>query len=519
MASYDSEYDTLRSTFASQRTKSIKWRKWQLKQFWWMMEDNEQRWLDALTTDLGRHPFESATFEIQSYKRDVLRALENVEKWAAGSAPDGAGLFFGKIGQAWLRKEPLGVALIIGAFNFPLATLVNPAIGAVAAGNCVVLKPSELCKATQDLLIELAPKYLDNSAIKVITGGADEVGKLLGYKWDTIFYTGGSKVARIIASAAAKNLTPVTLELGGQDPVIVGKSANVDLAAKRIANAKFVNAGQVCVNANHIFADPAIHDQLVERLIYWNKEFTKTDGSLASIVNERHFDRISNLLKGTKGDVVYSGTSDRTKRYIHPTVVKNVQLNDSLMSEELFGPIAPVLSSTVDDAISVVNSMPHALALYIFSNDKAEIDKILDATNSGGVTINDVMIHVAVPGAPFGGVGESGNGAQGGKYTFDAFSHTRTVLSMPGWMEKVLSFRYPPFDLSKMGMAKVKGGSLIGKRGQTMEEQTVGGGFSATGVIGKALLVTAVLVGLDRASGGRMLITKTLGDVLQRVRR
>lgn len=384
----------------------------------------------------------------------------------------------------------------------------------------MVLKPSELCRATQDLFVELVPKYLDNSAIKVISGGADEVGQLLTYKWDTIFYTGGSKVARIIASAAAKTLTPVTLELGGQDPVIVGKSANIDLAAKRIANAKFVNAGQVCVNANHIFADPAIHDELVQRLIYWNKEFTRTEGSLASIINERHFDRITNLVKGTKGDVVYSGDSDRSKRYIHPTVVKNVKLDDSLMSEELFGPVVPVLSSTVDEAIRVVNSMPHALALYIFSNDKAEIDKVLNATTSGGVTINDIMIHVAVPGAPFGGVGESGNGAQGGKYTFEAFTHTRTVLTMPGWIEKVLSFRYPPFQMSKIGMAKVKGGSLVGAKGQTMEEQTVGGvGFSATGVVGNALLLTAVLVGLDRASGGKLLIGQTLGDLVQRVRR
>jgi aldehyde dehydrogenase (NAD+) len=382
----------------------------------------------------------------------------------------------------------------------------------------VVLKPSELCKATQDLFVELIPKYMDTSAIKVITGGADETGQLLNLKWDKIFYTGGSKVARIIASAAAKNLTPVTLELGGQDPVIVGKSANIDLAAKRIANAKFTNAGQVCVNANHIFADPAIHDKLVERLIYWNKEFTKTGGSLASIVNERHFDRITNLVKGTKGDVVYTGDSNREKRYIHPTVVKDVQLDDSLMSEEIFGPIVPVLSSTVDEAIRVVNSMPHALALYIFSNDKAEIDKILNATTSGGVTVNDVMIHVAVPGAPFGGVGESGNGAQNGKFTFDAFSHTRTVLTMPGWMDRVLSFRYPPFDMSKVGMAKVKGGSLVGKRGQTMEEQTVGGGFNASGVVGRALLVTAVLLGLDRASGGKLLVGKYLGDVVQRIR-
>ena len=383
----------------------------------------------------------------------------------------------------------------------------------------MVLKPSELCTATQDLLLELVPKYLDNSAIKVITGGASEVGQLLELKWDSIFYTGGSKVARIISAAAAKHLTPVTLELGGQDPVVVGKSANIDLAAKRIANAKFVNAGQVCINVNHIFCDPAVHDKLVERLIHWNKEFTKTENTMAKIVNDRHFDRISGLLKGTKGDVVYGGTSDRSKHYIQPTIVKDIEMNDSLLSEEIFGPITPVLSSDVDNAIRVINSMPHPLALYIFSEDKAEIKKILDGTTSGGVTINDIMLHIAVPGAPFGGVGESGHGSQNGKYSFDAFTHTRAVLTMPSWLESALSFRYPPFNVANAGkLGSVKPGNIIGKRGQTMEEQTLGGGFSATGIIGKALVVAAVLAGLDRASGGRLMVAQTVNNVLARIR-
>lgn len=280
-----------------------------------------------------------------------------------------------------------------------------------------------------------------------------------------------------------------------------------------------MNAGQVCLNVNHIFCDPTVYDKLVERLIHWNKEFNKSPDHLSSIVNDRHFDRVSALLKDTAGDVVYGGNSDRSKRYIAPTIVKDVKIGDSLLSEEIFGPIAPVLSYQVDDAIKVINSMPHPLALYIFSEDQAEIKKILDSTQSGGVTINDVMLHIAVPGAPFGGVGESGHGQQNGKYTFEAFTHTRAVLTMPAWLDKALSFRYPPFNMKNVnGLGAVRPGKLIGKRGETMEDQTVGGGFSATGVIGKALLVTAILAGLDRASGGKLLVTQTLRDVLQRIR-
>lgn len=387
------------------------------------------------------------------------------------------------------------------------------------SGNCVVVKPSELASKTQDLLVEIVPKYLDSSAIKVVTGGAQEVGQLLELKWDSIFYTGGSKVGRIVSAAAAKHLTPTTLELGGQNPIIVTKSANIDLTAKRIANAKFLNAGQICINANHIFADPAVIDQFIARLIHWNKEFTKEDGSMASIVNDRHFDRISTLLKGTRGDVVYGGTTDRNKRYIHPTIVKDVKLDDSLLSEEIFGPIAPVLSANVAEAIRAINSMPHPLALYIFSHDQAEIDHILNNTNSGGVTINDLMLHVAVPGAPFGGVGESGHGAQNGKYAFDAFTHTRTVVNLPTWLDSALSFRYPPFDINKKGgFGAPKAGSLVGARGQTMEEQKVGQGASVTGVIGKVLVLAAVVAGLDRASGGRFAVIQTVRDVVARWR-
>lgn len=397
-------------------------------------------------------------------------------------------------------------------------TLLSPVVGAIVAGNCVVMKPSELAPACQDLLVELVPRYMDTSAIRVLTGGPEETSKMLERKWNHIFYTGGGKVGRLIAAAGAKHLTPVALELGGQSPVIVTASANIDLAAKRIANAKLTNVGQVCLNANHVFADPAIHDKLIERLIHWNKQFTK-DGEegFAHIINERHFDRITNLLKSSTGEIVFGGATDRSTKYIQPTIVKDVSIGDSLLSEELFAPIAPVIAADMVTAIRTINSMPHPLGLYIFSSKQGEIDSIINNTSSGGVTVNDVALHAAVPNAPFGGVGESGYGSYHGKFGFDAFSHTRTVVSPPNWLDSVMSFRYPPFKVENAKFMTPKGGKLVGKPGETMEEQKVGASMSATKVIGRALLVAAVLAAVDSASGGRFLFVHTIQDVLARL--
>jgi aldehyde dehydrogenase (NAD+) len=309
-------HTTLTKTFATNITKSIKWRKWQLKQFWWMLEENSDRFVESLHSDLHRNSFETVGLEVKGTQADVIDALTNVDKWAAGEKPE-AGFLFGTLGKAHLRKEPLGVCLVIGAWNYPIATLLMPVVAAIAAGNVVVIKPSELAPATQDLLVEIVPRYLDQSAIRVATGGAEETGKMLELKWDHLFYTGGSKVGRIIAAAGAKNLSRVTLELGGQCPVIVDKTANIDLAAKRVAAAKITNLGQICLNANHVYADPIIHDQFVERLIHWNKVFAKDNGEeqFAHIISERHFDRITNLLKSSSGEVVYGGETDRSKKW------------------------------------------------------------------------------------------------------------------------------------------------------------------------------------------------------------
>lgn len=379
------------------------------------------------------------------------------------------------------------------------------------------LKPSELALATQQLLVDLVPKYLDQTAIRVVTGGPVEVTHMLTFKFNQVFYTGGGKVGRVVAAAAAKHLTPVVLELGGQAPVIVTKSADIDLTAKRIAHAKITNSGQVCLNGNHVFADPAVHDKLLERLQYWFDKFLeKGNESFATIINERHFDRIAGLLKSSAGVVVYGGDMDRSRKYIAPTIVRDVMTDDSLMSEELFAPIAPVIVADVERAIRIINSMPHALGLYIFSSNKSEIDYILDNTSSGGVTINDIMLHAGVPQAPFGGVGESGYGSYHGKYGFDAFSHTRTVVAPPTWLEAVMSFRYAPFDMKNTKFVEVKS-KLIGKPGETLEQQTVGKKGGLGSVVKSAVLVVAILAAADSATGGRLLSVYTLRDVFNKL--
>jgi aldehyde dehydrogenase (NAD+) len=340
---------------------------------------------------------------------------------------------------------------------------------------------------------------------------------MLEFKFNHIFYTGGGKVGRIIATAAAKHLTPVVLELGGQAPVIVTRSADIELAAKRIAHAKLTNSGQVCLNGNHIFADPAVHDRLLARLQFWFDKFLESGSEqFATIINERHFDRIAGLLKSSAGVVVYGGDLDRERKYIKPTIVRDVMTDDSLMSEELFAPIAPVIVADVARAIRIIGSMPPPLGLYIFSKDQAEIDHILENTSSGGVTINDLMIHAGVPHAPFGGVGESGYGSYHGKYGFDAFSHTRTVVAPPTWLEAVMSFRYAPFDMKNAKFVEVKS-SLVGKPGETMEQQTVGKKATVSTIMKNALLAVAILAAADSATGGKLLFVHTMRDVVDKV--
>ncbi|KAL1848453.1 hypothetical protein Plec18170_008051 [Paecilomyces lecythidis] len=468
--SFDLAYEKIRGSFANGKTKDIAWRKWQLKQLYWMLDENEQEFQDAMSKDLHRHPFESLAYDLAETKGAIIETLDNLEKWAKGEAPPNGGFLWNWIGKAWIRKEPLGVALVIGAWNYPVGTLLTVAVSAIAAGNAVFLKPSEIASHTEKLLAKLVPRYMDSFAIAIVSAGPADMGTVLHYRFDFIFYTGSSKVGRIIAAAAAKHVTPTALELGGQAPGIVTKYADIDLAAKRIANAKLVNLGQLCVDVNHVLADPEIYDDLNDRLLYWMRKFVNEGReTLTHMINHGHFDRLNSLLEKSNGTIVYTGEHDRESKFLHPTIVKDVTMTDSLLSEELFGPILPVIKSDLDTTLKTINSMPHPLALYIFSRRQSEIDHILNLTNSGGVTVNDVAVHNDVPSAPFGGVGESGYGCYHGKWGFDTFSHNRTVVNIPGWFDRFVAWRYPPFDLKNK--REVDPPHPKFKKGETVEDQ------------------------------------------------
>ncbi|EFX00184.1 aldehyde dehydrogenase [Grosmannia clavigera kw1407] len=373
----------LQATFSSGKTKAIAWRKWQLKQFWWMVEDNEQAILDALAADLGRHEMEGRAADLLGLKSDILEHLGHVDEWAATTRVADAGLLFGGLGRARLRKEPVGVVLVIGAWNFPFLLTLQPVIAAIAAGCCVVMKPSELAPASERVMADLVHRYLDRSAVRLVRGGPEETTAVLQRRFDHIFFTGSSTIARFVTAAAARHLTPTTLELGGQCPAIVAQTADVDLAARRIAYAKFLNAGQICLSVNHVLVHPAVHHAFLARLEHWTRTFAAS-GHMCRIISDRHYDRLARILDSTQGTVIRTAESSREERRLASAIVSNVTMSDPVMSEELFGPICPVLKTDTVDAIAAVNSLPRPLGLYIFSADKAEIETIQNQTLSGG---------------------------------------------------------------------------------------------------------------------------------------
>ncbi|KKA29327.1 hypothetical protein TD95_005022 [Thielaviopsis punctulata] len=468
-------HQTLSATFASGLTRSLKWRKWQLKQLWWLVTDNQPAISAAMAADLRRHEIESVAFDISNLQKDIQKTLAALESYARDDRITDSGLLMRFVCRARVRKEPLGVSLIIGAWNFPFLLLLQPLIAALAAGCCVLLKPSELADASQRLIVDLVARYLDPRAVRVVTGAGPEMARMLAeVKFDQIFFTGSTGVGRRVAEAAARKLTPVVLELGGQDPAIVCRSAHVDLSAKRIALSKFMNGGQICLSVNHVFVDPEIHDEFVERLKYWTQHFASggdkgTDGGMCKIVNERNYKRLAGLLESTKGEVFRANVPE-IEGVMTPAVITGIDNNDPILSEELFGPFCPVIKASSSEAIKFTNARPRPLALYIFSNDKSEVNHIMDTTISGGVTINDAILHYSVPTAPFGGVGDSGYGAYHGVHGFLAFSHRRTVITVPRWLESLLAGRYPPYDVAKRGKFAVKNSGGF-RRGETMEDQ------------------------------------------------
>ncbi|CAE6399374.1 unnamed protein product [Rhizoctonia solani] len=447
----------LHASFRAGKTKPIDARKENIVKFAYMIKDNVEALQDALTVDLGRPKLESSFLEINPLIKESVDVYKSVEKWAQ---PDKApfSLNFAAM-KPIVRKEPKGAVLIISPFNYPVWLALSPLIGAIAAGCTVVLKPSELTPATSALISSLIAKYFPSDVVTVVNGAVPETTRLLDLPWAHIMYTGGGNVGRIVATAAAKHLTPVTLELGGKSPVIVDPASDMKVAARRILWGKATNAGQTCVAPDYVIVPREGQDALVKELEVAYKEFypqgAKSSDSYSRIISTGHWDRIKGMLDGTNGKVVLGGgtDADRDSKFIAPTVVKDVGADDVLMKSEIFGPILPILPvKDVDAAIEYVNANDHPLALYVFTKDSAFKSKgkfLFDNTQSGAAVANDLIIHIAVDGLPFGGVGPSGYGAHTSRFTFDTFTHFRSSIDSPGWLDLILGARFPPYTAAK----------------------------------------------------------------------
>ncbi|MBM4359171.1 MAG: aldehyde dehydrogenase family protein [Deltaproteobacteria bacterium] len=439
----------LRDVFESGRTKTYAWRTGQLEALGRMLAENEREILDALRSDVGKPALEAYTAEVAYTAGEAAHARKSLRGWMKPervSTP-----VISQPGTSRIHREPLGVALIIGPWNYPFQLVMGPLVGAIAAGNCVVLKPSEVAPAVSALVAKLVPKYLDTDCIAVVEGGVPETTALLEQRFDHIFYTGNGTVGRVVMAAAAKHLTPVTLELGGKSPCIVDRDVDLEVAAKRIAWGKFFNAGQTCVAPDYLLVHESVHDRLLQLLTRTVREFygadPKASPDFGRIVNARHHQRLMKLLPGS-GSVVVGGEGDEAARYLAPTILKDVPPDSPVMAGEIFGPILPVIKvNSIDEAMRFINARPKPLALYVYSTSDQVQQRVLDGTSSGGAVLNHCWLHLAVPGLPFGGVGESGMGAYHGKLSFETFSHRKAVLRKPTSIDPPIM--YPPYTDSK----------------------------------------------------------------------
>ena len=444
---------TVRASFLTHKTRPLEFRLKQLRKLYWGLKDNTDLIYEACSKDLGKPFFETYAGELGWCMNDCIFMQNNLAKWAADEAAPDIPLTNKFLGPK-IRKDPMGAVLIIGAFNFPIQLSIGPLIGAIAAGCTAVLKPSESSPHTAAVMQKIVSEYLDPSCYIVAQGAVPETTALLEEKWDKIFYTGSANVGTIIAKKAAETLTPVALELGGRNPAIVTKHADPRLAARRLLWAKTYNAGQVCVSQNYVLIEEDMVEPLLREIKTAYAEFypegIRKSKDYGRIVNQRQFQRLKKMLDETKGKIVLGGTMDEDDLFIEPTFVLVDSPEDSLVKDESFGPFIPILPvKNLDEAIKIANEV-HAtpLGLYPFGS-KAEMEKVLSQTRSGGASLNDGFFHASIPTLAFGGVGDSGQGAYRGKASYDVFTHRRSVTKTPAWLESMLSVRYPPFTDKK----------------------------------------------------------------------
>ncbi|KAL1231285.1 Fatty aldehyde dehydrogenase [Trichinella pseudospiralis] len=447
--------ESLRKAFLSGKTRTEEFRQKQLETLKRMLDEKAEDIYDALYKDLHKSKEETFFFEILFLYNEIEVAQDHLSNWMEPVTVDKNLLQL--LDKAYIVKEPLGVVLIMSAWNYPIHLLLLPLVGALAAGNCVVLKPSEVAVNTEKLIANIIPQYFDPDVVRVISGGVAETTSLLQCRFDHIFYTGSASVGRIVMKAASEFLTPVTLELGGQCPAIVDQSAtDLETVAKRIAWARCLNAGQTCTAPDYVLCHQSIKMELVEQIAAAFRKFyssnAKQSKDYGRIINANRFRSIATLLQSC--DILVGGRTDEADLYVEPTVV-DAKLNDPILENEIFGPILPVVGvNNMDDAIEFIRSKEKPLAVYLFSTDEKMAEKIKMTTSSGALVLNDAIVQMALETLPFGGVGNSGIGRYHGKYSFDTFTHEKSILERPLWGEKLLWMRYPPFDSSKVEWAK-----------------------------------------------------------------
>lgn len=437
--------------FNSHKTKDIGFRKQQLKKLKEVIKRNEKNLSEAVYRDFGKSEFDTFTTELSMIYTEIDYFLKNLHKL---SKPKSVRINLVNFpGKSKIYHEPLGNILVIGAWNYPIQLSILPAVGALAAGNTCIIKPSEMAIHTSNCIAEIINENFEPHYLAVVEGGIEETTELLNQRFDKIFFTGSTKVGKIVYEAAAKHLTPVTLELGGKSPCIVSKSADLKVAAKRIVWGKFLNAGQTCVAPDYLLVDDTIAQELIDMLIQQikNNNYQPESDHYTKIINRKNFDRLKSLIENEL--IIYGGKTIPDQLFIEPTLLYPANWDIKAMQEEIFGPILPILTySAFGGALESIQQQEKPLSAYLFSSDSEEINEFCNNISFGGGCVNDVVMHLTNDRLPFGGVGNSGVGNYHGKFSFETFSHQKSILKKSNWGEP--NIKYPPYSTGKLNIIK-----------------------------------------------------------------
>ncbi|KAH9526148.1 aldehyde dehydrogenase 3, member A2, variant 3 [Dermatophagoides farinae] len=445
-----------RDAFHRNITKDINFRIKQLEQLKRCLNENQEEIVKALDADFRKPRMETIISEIDFVTKDIEYQLKHIREYIKPRYVEKKGVAT-LLDNCHVKHEPYGVVLIFSAWNYPVQLLLSPLVGAITAGNCAIIKPSEVASNCEKLMAELLPRYLDRECFHVITGGPEEATRMLNERFDMVFFTGSTSIGKMVYNSASKFLTPVVLELGGKSPVYMDDSINMEIAVRRLLWGKCMNSGQICIAPDYLLCTKEVKEKFINIANKVLKDFFEGDAkkseSFARIINDKNFDRLQNLINSTNGKIVIGGDTDKETRYISPTIVTDVISSDSLMKEEIFGPILPIITiDSVEEAIEFIKRGEKPLTMYLFTNKKQVYQKFINETSSGSVAVNETILQMTVDEMPFGGVGPSGIGNYHGRFSFEAFSHKKSVMikDYNPIIELIASCRYPPYNESKL---------------------------------------------------------------------